>query len=167
MSEPGRKTINKYHDIIESGIFTEQQIISFRSFLREHLAHPNHEEIDALYDKFDRLAPYELTSEQREKGLNWLYKFFLRKDGKVRETKEVAEVRLRAGYKFDRIITCLDNIKFTGRYKSYMLEGLINNPNSSVFAPPDLHPIYKLIDIHNYGFEYSYINGEMHLFDVF
>ena len=151
-----QKTINKYHDIMERGLFTEREIISFRSLLRE-----NGEEADALLDKFNRLSPFKLTNEQQKKGLDWLCKSFLRKDGSVRETKEVEDVRLQAGFRLEKIIDAIKHAKETDAYE-FMLIDLMPNPDVGIFALPEFHPVYELASGNN-SFAYSYIQGHLYI----
>ena len=155
---PQQETWKKYHQIIESGKFEEREIISFRSLLREYLGVSN--DVQALFDKFERLAPYDISEGQKRKGIEWLTNFFFKQDGTVRENKAVADIRIRTERYFETIIESVRN------FKDFKLAGLTRDPNRGLYSPPLYFPVYKLMSVNNSGFEYSYINGNFIIMDI-
>lgn len=65
------KTLNKYKDLLKQDIWTETDIISFRSLLNNKLRHDAETRLE-LASNFNHKT---ITDEQRIKGYNWLNKY--------------------------------------------------------------------------------------------
>jgi len=153
---PKKQTIQKYKDIIKSGKFTEQEIISFRSLLNNN---PRTTEFYDLITFFGDHAPFELTWVQQEKGLEWLKNRIFTKSGNIRNTQETNEIsnRTNALEQIAEMIKNFDRFEFADLVPQNRFTGGFN---------PFFLPVYRLYDKRGNFFDYTVSVGQIEIIDL-
>ena len=126
------KTYAKYRWIIESGVFQEKDLISFRKALR-HAGNSDAQASDLLR-RFNTGAPFRISADQTEKGLAYLRKALYKKNG---------DLRVSVSRPFSN--SACESIKgIIYNFSHWTLDALVE-PNSNSFSNlPNYAPVYTL-----------------------
>lgn len=77
-----KKTLEKYKALINRKVWSEQEIISFRSMLRRE----NSDVSQQILSEFRKRTPYKITRMHSIKGLDWLKRVCFKANGEIRNT---------------------------------------------------------------------------------
>jgi hypothetical protein len=140
------KTEQKYKNMIvePNRVWTETEIISFRSFVNtKNRQRPeiNKMLIRLFHEMIDQHGNYGLTPSQQIKGIQWLKRTQLKRDGSIREAKTTF-IGLREKYVIDNFL----------RFEMIGLRDISQSPYSSFTY---YVPIYRCIAHDGAAFEYS------------
>jgi hypothetical protein len=138
MTKPN-KTFNKWFKRVQDNQtpWTENEIIYFRKYLRA-----NPDKYNVLMDSFK--SEYSITPEQTKKGYDYIYNTCFKKNGELRETKDMPFGVLEAN-----VIRNFKEFRFVGLNSI----GLLNH---------DFYlPVYKVIAQDGTYFEYTVNIGQM------
>lgn len=140
------KTEQKYKNMIvePNRVWTETEIISFRSFVNtKNRQRPeiNKMLIRLFHEMIDQHGNYGLMPSQQIKGIQWLKKTQLKRDGSLRQAKSTF-IGLREKYVIDNFL----------RFEMIGLRDISHSPYSSFTY---YVPIYRCIAHDGAAFEYS------------
>lgn len=147
MRQTTQKTINKYMEMVSNAgrVFTEQEIISLRSFLNMKLKDaPDVRQaiVNRFFESLE-IVPFQLTKEQQMKGLQWLIKTQINKKGDLRN----AQTTFLQQEHLD-MIRNFENFEFVG------LENLANSFQVNA-GYMQYMPVYRLNTTDGRWFEYG------------
>jgi hypothetical protein len=139
MTKPN-KTFNKWFKRVQDNQtpWTENEIIYFRKYLRS-----NPDKYSILMDSFK--SEYSITSEQTKKGYDYIYNTCFKKNGELRETRDMP-----FGNREAEIIKNFKEFRFVGL-------------NDIGFQHQFYLPVYKVIAKDGTYFEYTTNIGVMEI----
>jgi hypothetical protein len=138
-----KKTLQKYTNLIAGKLWTEQQIISFRSLLNNGLRHQP-EVVSQLVNAFCEIAEYsgyELEISQQLKGLEWLKRTQLNSKGQLRRAKTT--------------FLGLNEVAMLNNFSHFTMVGLYNASNVYHYGINHYVAVYRLHDTKGNWFDYA------------